>query len=72
MLDRTRDFLTSSFADCPGCRMAMIHRGSQLVSDRSGMIDRFECAPCGITRMRPRQATSAGELDALAFLTRRS
>ncbi len=70
MLDRTCDLATTGFADCPSCRIAMVYRGSTLVSDRSGLVDRFECAPCGVTRMRPRQAAKAGEFDALAFLTR--
>jgi hypothetical protein len=71
MLDRTRDLLTSGVADCPSCRTAMSHRGSTLVSDRSGVVDRFECAACGVTRMCSRQGAPAGEFDAFALLAHR-
>ena len=64
MLDRTCDLMTTGIVDCPSCRIAMVYRGSTLVADRSDLIDRFECAPCGVTRRRPRQETHAGEFAA--------
>jgi hypothetical protein len=69
MRDQAIQIPLTGHAACPGCDQAMTFICETLVAGHGGVVDRFECASCAITRLRPRRKIGCSYFDMLSAPT---